>query len=253
VVEHKMGRKPRPDVHPRLYRNVGATGFQDISRDAGLDWPMPSLSANFGDIDNDGFLDVYFGAGLTSEMAPAPNVLLINKEGKRFEDVTATSGTRRLRTGHSISFADGNGDGSIDLVVTSGGASPGSRERHLLFQNRGPARPWLAIKLVGTKSNRSALGAKIHVELTDGRGGHRSVYRTIGSASASGGNSLVETIGLGDAGKINRLVVTWPVSGASQTFRDIAVGQMIEITEGSNSLRKVERAASQNPDSRDTP
>ncbi len=253
VVDHQTGRKPRHDGHPRLYRNVGAAGFQDISWDAGLDWPMPSLSANFGDIDNDGFLDVYFGAGLTGEMAPAPNVLLLNREGKRFEDVTETSGTRRLRTGHSISFADGNGDGSLDLVVTSGGASPGSREGHLLFQNRGPARPWLAIKLLGTKSNRSALGAKIHVELTDARGGRRSVYRTIGSASASGGNSLVEMIGLGDAGKVDRLVVTWPVSGSSQTFRDIAAGQMIEVMEGSNSLRKVERAASRNPDTRDAP
>jgi hypothetical protein len=251
VVDHQTGRKPRGDGHPRLYRNVGAAGFQDISRDAGLDWPMPSLSANFGDVDNDGFLDVYFGAGLTGEMAPVPNVLLMNRGGKRFEDVTEASGSRRLRTGHSISFADGNSDGSLDLVVSSGGASPGSREGHLLFQNRGPVRQWLAIKLVGTKSNRSALGAKIHVELTDAQGGHRSVYRTIGSASASGCNSLVETIGLGEAGKVDRLVVTWPASGSSQTFRDIAAGQMIEVTEGVETFRVTNRSASRNSGTRD--
>ena len=162
LVVHQMRVAPRRDCHPRLYRNVGATGFKDVSREVGLDWPIPSLSANFGDIDNDGFLDVYFGGGLTSEMAPAPNVLLRNKEGKRFEDVTETSGTRRLRTGHSVSFADWNGDGSLDLVVTSGGASPGSREDHLLFQNRGPARA------AGWRSSWWARRA------TEGRSGRKS-------------------------------------------------------------------------------
>ena len=237
LMDHQMGRKPRRDCHPRLYRNVGSAGFKDVSREVGLDWPIPSLAANFGDIDNDGFLDVYFGGGLSSEMAPAPNVLLWNRQGKRFEDVTEKSGTRRLRTGHSVSFADWNGDGSLDLVVTSGGASPGSREDHLLFQNHGPARRWLAIKLVGTKSNRGALGAKIHVELTDAGGTHRSIERTIGSASSSGGNLPVEMIGLGDAVKVERLVVTWPVSQLTQEFRDIAAGQMIEVKEGGASFR----------------
>ncbi len=239
LVDHQMGRTPRRDCHPRLYRNVGAAGFKDVSREVGLDWPIPSLSANFGDVDNDGFLDVYFGGGLTSEMAPAPNVLLWNREGKRFEDVTETSGTGRLRTGHSVSFADWNGDGSLDLVVTSGGASPGSREDHLLFQNRGLVRRWLAIKLVGTKSNRGALGAKIHVELTDAEGTHRSIERTIGSGSSSGGNSLVEMIGLGDAGRVDRLVVTWPVGQLRQEFRDIEAGRLIEVTEGSEPYRVI--------------
>ena len=64
VVAHYLGQSSRRDCHPRLYRNVGAQGFRDISREAGLAWPIPAFSANFGDIDNDGFLDVYFGAGL---------------------------------------------------------------------------------------------------------------------------------------------------------------------------------------------
>ena len=238
VVAHQSGLTARRDCHPRLYRNDGAAGFKDVSRDVGLDWPIPALSANFGDIDNDGFLDLYFGGGLKGDLTPAPNVLLLNRGGKRFDDVTESSGTRRLQSGQSISFADANSDGSLDLVVTSGRASPGSRENHLLFQNLGPARRSIAIKLVGTKSNRSALGAKIHIELKDAGGALRSIDRIVGSTSSSGGSSLVETIGLGDAASVDRLVVTWPASRTSQTFREIAAGQSIEITEGASSFRR---------------
>jgi glyoxylase-like metal-dependent hydrolase (beta-lactamase superfamily II) len=238
MVAHQLGHPPRGDCHPRLYRNAGAAGFKDVSREVGLDWPIPALAANFGDVDNDGFLDVYFGGALKGDLMPAPNVLLLNRGGKRFDDVTESSGTRRLQSGHSISFADANGDGSLDFVVTSGRASPGSREDHLLFQNLPPARRWLAIKLVGTKSNRKALGAKIHVELKDAGGALRSIDRTVGSVSASGGSSPVETIGLGDAASVDRLVVTWPTSRTSQTFRDIAAGQLIEVTEGAGLLQR---------------
>ena len=157
--------------------------------------------------------------------------------------MTGSSGTGASDTGHSVSFADSNGDGSLDLVVTSGGASPGSRADHLLFQNLGPVGHWLKIKLVGIKSNRSAVGAKIHVEVNDVRGARRSIHRAVGSASASGGNSLVETIGLGDAGSVDRLEVTWPASRSSQTFRDIAAGLFIEVTEGVDSFRVIEQPA----------
>ena len=137
VIGHRLGHPPRRDCHPRLYRNEGSAGFKDVSREAGLDLPIPALAANFGDLNNDGFLDLYFGGGMTGELMPAPNVLLLNRAGQRFEDVTRSSGARRLQTGHSIAFADANGDGSLDLVVTSGRASPGSREDHVLLRNRG--------------------------------------------------------------------------------------------------------------------
>ena len=89
------------------------------------------------------------------------------------------------------------------------------------------------MKLRGTKTNRAALGAKIRVDLKTGDGQMRSIHRTIGNNSSFGGNSLVETIGMLDAKRVDVLTVSWPTSRTTQTFREIPAGQAIEIVEGS--------------------
>jgi hypothetical protein len=86
-----------------------------------------------------------------------------------------------------------------------------------------------------------ALGAQIHAQVKDAQGSRRSIYRTVGSGSACGGSSLVESIGLGDAVSVDVLEVTWPAGQNKQTFRDIAAGQMVEITEGATSPRVIKR------------
>jgi hypothetical protein len=95
----------------------------------------------------------------------------------------------------------------------------------------------LQIKLIGTKTNRAALGARIRVDLKSPDGQTRSIHRTVGNNSSFGGNSLVETIGLRDTTRVAELTVSWPTSETKQTFRDLAADQAIEITEGSASLR----------------
>jgi hypothetical protein len=168
-----------------------------------------------------------------------PNVMLENVEGRRFEDVTESSRTGHLQKGHGVSFADWDGDGDLDLFAVQGGGYPGDQGYNVLFQNPGHGRHWLKVKLVGTKTNRSALGARIQAELKGPDGGWRSIYRTIGNNGSFGGNSLVESIGLGDATAVARLTVTWPTSRTTQTFRDLAADRMIEITEGADSYRVV--------------
>jgi hypothetical protein len=69
------------------------------------------------------------------------------------------------------------------------------------------------------------------------KGAARSIYRTIGNNGSFGGNSLVETIGLGDATRVTELTVSWPTSKTTQTFRDVAADQSLEITEGSDSFK----------------
>ena len=118
------------------------------------------MGSNFGDIDNDGFLDFYLGTGRPEYRYLVPNVLFHNVEGRRFEDVTTSSGTGHLQKGHGIAFADWDRDGDLDLFLESGGADPGDRAHNVLFQNPGHGNHWLTVRLVGTKTNRAAIGAE---------------------------------------------------------------------------------------------
>jgi FG-GAP-like repeat/ASPIC and UnbV len=239
AVASALGQPVSKDKHPRLYRNLGAAGFRDVAADVGLDRVALAMGSNFGDIDNDGFLDFYLGTGLPGYSALVPNLLFKNVDGRRFEDVTSSSGTGHLQKGHGVSFADWDGDGDLDLFVETGGAVPGDTAYNLLFANPGHGRHWLKVKLVGTKTNRAALGARIQVDLEQPDGTTRSIYRQIGGASSYGGNSLVELIGLADARSVATLTVTWPVSRSRQTFHNVAADQNIEVTEGTESIRVV--------------
>ena len=89
---------------------------------------MP-MGANFGDVDNDGYPDIYLGTGSPSYASLVPNVLLRNKEGKSFVDVTASSGTGELHKGHGVAFADIDYDGDEDIITSIGGAQPGDSPR----------------------------------------------------------------------------------------------------------------------------
>ncbi|MEK6260967.1 MAG: CRTAC1 family protein, partial [Planctomycetota bacterium] len=222
---------------PRLYRNVGAGGFREVTREVGLDRVMMPMGCNFADIDNDGFLDVYLGTGRMALEVLVPNLMFKNEAGRRFEDVTMSSGTGHLQKGHGISFADYDCDGDLDLFVEAGGGVPGDKAYNVLFQNPGHGHHWLKVKLVGTKTNRAALGAQIKAVVQGADGTSRSIHRTVGNNGSFGGNSLVESIGLLEATSVAELHVTWPTSQTTQTFRDIDADQAIEITEGVDSFK----------------
>jgi hypothetical protein len=241
VLSSAMGVKIEGSSHPRLYRNLDPDGFREVSADVGLDRAMAPMGANFGDLDNDGFLDIYLGTGDMSYEGLDVKLMFRNVEGLGFEDVTSPSGTGHLQKGHGVSFADYDGDGDLDLFVELGGATPGDQAYNALFRNPGAGRHWLKVKLVGTRTNRAALGASIRVDLVYPNGQSRSIHRTIGNNSSFGGNSLVETIGLLDATHVAALTVSWPTSRTTETFHDIPADQTIEITEGSSSPKVLHR------------
>ena len=95
------------------------------------------------------------------------------------------------------------------------------------------------MKLVGLQTNRAAIGARIRAELRGPDGTRRSVFRTIGTGSSFGGNSLVAHLGLDRVTEVETLTVIWPVSRTRQIFRGISADQTIEITEGNEAYRRL--------------
>jgi hypothetical protein len=237
-VKDSLGQ-PTSAERPRLFRNLGPDGFRDVTEEAGLNRVLMTMGSNFGDIDNDGYLDIYLGTGLTTYSSLVPNVLLKNQGGRRFEDVTVATGTGHLQKGHGTSLADYDGDGDLDLFIETGGSAPGDGAHNVLFQNPGHDRRWLALRLVGTRSNRSAIGARVEVAFAGPDGVARSVHRIVGGNSSFGGNCLVVHVGLDRATKADVVRITWPRDGAVQEFRDIAPDQTVEITEGTESIRRL--------------
>lgn len=237
VIRDQLGW-PTLGERARLYRNQGGSkGFRDVTSEVGLDRVVLPMGSNFGDIDNDGFLDMYLGTGRPQYSFLMPNICFRNEGGQKFRDVTAATGTGHLQKGHGVAFADWDRDGDQDLFLESGGATPGDKAHNVLFQNPGSGHHWLTVRLVGTKTNRAALGARIRVEASTPGGGVLSLYRTITAGSSFGGNPLACTIGLGQAGTIRSLEVDWPTSGLRQDISSIPVDRSVEITEGEAGFR----------------
>jgi len=225
----------------KLYRNLGNGTFRDVTVDVGLDKVFMPMGANFGDIDNDGFLDIYLGMGTPSFGSMAPHVLLRNQAGQAFADVTAASGTGELHKGHGIAFVDLDNDGDEDIVAEIGGATPGDSHAMRLFENPGRGNDWIGVKLVGVKSNRAAIGARITATVDNGDHRRRSIYRAVGSGGSFGASPLEQHIGLGAAAARVDLDIWWPASKTRQHFAGIGKNQVVEITELAADYKKIER------------
>ena len=234
-MKHYVGQPPNAETL-KLYRNTGKGGFADVTKEAGLARVVPPMGVNFGDLDNDGYLDVYLGTGAPSFGSLMPNIMLKNEGGRRFSDVTEATGTGHLQKGHGVAFADLDNDGDQEVVINLGGAVPGDSYEDALFENPGGwGHSWIAIRLVGVTSNRAAIGAKIRLTLR-GSGGAPLRHREVSSGGSFGSNSYMQHIGLGKATGIDQLEVIWPASGTRQLFRDVPVNQALEIREGVDRL-----------------
>jgi tetratricopeptide (TPR) repeat protein len=215
----------------KLYKNTGKGAFLEVSRAAGLNRVVPSMGANFGDLDNDGFLDFYLGTGSPSYAALMPNIMFRNQGGKSFVDVTTSTGTGHLQKGHGVTFSDLDNDGDQDVSINIGGAAPGDKYNKALFANPGQGNNWLSVKLRGVKTNRAAIGAKIKLVLQDNAGRLSSRYREVSSGGSFGASTLTQSIGLGKAAQVKSLEIFWPASNTRQVFRDLEANQFIEVQE----------------------
>ena len=259
-----LGLPPQAETM-KLYHNNGHGGFDDVTAAVGLAKVVPTMGANFGDWDNDGFLDFYLGTGAPSYAALMPNYAFRNLGGKSFADVTTSTGTGHLQKGHGVAFGDLDNDGDQDLYVNVGGFIPGDKYNKALFANPtmgqagslshsskgvtpvvGQAASlsqsnWISIKLVGATSNRAAIGAKIKLTLTDATGKQSLRYREVSSGGSFGASPLTQHFGLGKNQKIAEVEIQWPASKTRQLFRDVAANQFLEIKESASEYQPLSR------------
>jgi hypothetical protein len=216
----------------RLYRNRGDGTFEDVTKAAGLDRFALVMGANFGDLDNDGFLDCYFGTGDPDLRTLIPNRMFLNDGGRRFLDVSTAGGFGHLQKGHGIAFADLDNDGDQDVFAELGGAVSGDVYQNALFENPGFGNRWITIELKGVRSNRAGIGARIAVTV-ETPAGERVIRVTGGTGGSFGSSSLQQEIGLGDALRIVAIEVYWPASNTRQLYRGVGLDQKVRIEEGS--------------------
>lgn len=223
-----------------LWQNDGQGLFDETSDHAGISLPTRSVlsfGGGFFDYDNDGWLDLFIANGHVypevEQISPETrykqiNSLFHNDGHGKFTDVTGTSGDgfATPHAGRGVAFADFDNDGFLDVVVANNGDPP------LLLHNSGDNKNHhVSIKLVGTKSNRDAMGARLKLTA----GGMTQIREIAGGGSYLSQSELRAHFGLGSATKIDKLEITWP-SGSQQTFRDFPADQFYSIQEGNDEL-----------------
>ena len=196
------------------------------------------MGANFGDIDNDGFLDFYLGTGAPSYATLMPNRMFRNQGGRAFVDVTLSTGTGHLQKGHGVAFADLDNDGDEDVFASLGGAFLGDKYRDALFENPGHR---------ATTGSRSASSGRRPTARPSARGSGwcstengRETQRTrwVTSGGSFGANPLTQHVGIGTA-RLERVEVYWPGARTPQIVTGVSPNTWIEIVEGQPRARRL--------------
>ena len=223
---------------PCLYINNGNGAFSEIGKSNGFDEALFTMGANYGDIDNDGWIDIYLGTGSPMFTSIVPNKMYRNNKGKSLQDVTTAGDFGHVQKGHGIGFGDFDNDGDQDIFSVIGGALEGDIFANAFFLNPiGNQKNWITIKLEGTTSNRSAIGARVKIVTVNAKGQERAIFNTVSTGSSFGGNSLQLEIGLDDAQAIKTLEMTWPnLNRTKQIFNGIGINKFIKIKEGRDEI-----------------
>ncbi|MBN8248879.1 MAG: VCBS repeat-containing protein [Verrucomicrobia bacterium] len=229
---------PHTAALPRLYRNQGNGTFQDVTRAARLNRIIHTMGCNFGDLDNDGWLDFYAATGDPDLRTLIPNRMFRNDGGTQFQDVTTAGGFGHLQKGHAVAFADLDQDGDQDVYAVMGGAFTGDNARNVLFRNPGGTNHWLKLKLEGRTANRAAIGARIEVALAT-PGGPRILHKTVNSGASFGSNPLRQELGLGDATTVTSVTITWPGSGLREVHTGVTPDRAYLFQEGVAQAREL--------------
>jgi hypothetical protein len=222
------------DDTPTLYRNLGNWQFEDVTARAGLAGYRQYVGwgALFLDLDLDGWEDLFLVNGhIYPQVDRVPLGLSYrqnrqvyrNRGNGAFDDLTATAGAAvtRKAAGRGSAAEDFDGDGLLEVVVANMNETPS-----YLRQDRVNSANWVAISLAAVRSNRSAIGARVHLQA--GRRLQKGEVRSSAGYYSSSGLRL--HFGLGSASKIEEIKVFWP-SGRESVLRDVVANRIVEIRE----------------------
>jgi len=249
-----------------LLRNKGDGTFEDVTWQSNANPLGWFWGVSIADFDNDGWQDLYAANGWvyndpgteielqflnnvvskqrdyktgiffdpehfgqTSWHGWERNRMLRNNGDGTFAEVGRSTGTDLIRNSRGVAVADFWNRGVLDIAVAA------SKDRHAFFRNEiGEKRNWLGVELLGTKSNRDAVGARVTVKVGEGLK-TREVVAGDGYGSQ---NSLRLYFGLNHADTIQEMTVRWPASGITQTFHELSVNRIVEVTEGDDLVRE---------------
>jgi len=217
-----------------IYQNLGNGSFKKLSPDKISDEPVFAMGGNYGDVDNNGYLDFYLGTGTPNYSALVPNKLFINNSAQSFSDASYSSRLSHVQKGHAIAMGDIDNDGDQDIFHVIGGAFEGDVYTDALFLNSlQHADNYLSILLEGKEANRSAIGARITVLGTDKDGNEIKFYHTASTGGSFGSSSLKQEIGLGSIISDVSVKIKWPDrNNSNSNYTGIKKGSHIKIIQG---------------------
>lgn len=232
-----LGNKPLADV-PHIYRNNKNNTFTDVTNETGFEKRVCySMGANYGDLDNDGWTDFYLGTGSPDYRSLVPNRMFHNDVGKFFSEVTYSGGFGHIQKGHGVAWGDIDNDGDQDIYIKIGGAVEGDVFQSALFENPGSGNNWITLKLEGTTGNRSAIGARIKISVTDADDSQRTIYVTCSTGGSFGCSSLQQEIGLGRAKKIDSVEIIFPDGkNITKVYKNVEMNKFYRVVQGKEKL-----------------
>jgi hypothetical protein len=223
------------DDTANLYRNLGDGTFEDLVQPTGMarNRRYMGWGVGFLDYDNDGWPDIFMVNGhvypeIESKIPGSPyresSLLYRNLDGKRVEDVSRRAGPDVVarHSGRGLALGDFDNDGNVDVFINNMNERPG------LLRNTGSANHFVTMRLVGVKSNRSAIGARVSLYAR----GRRQVQEVRSGSTFLSQSDLRLHFGLGGAEIVDRIEIEWPYPNSTEVVTGLRADQFITITEG---------------------